>query len=334
MISRKDFLKGALLGVGATVAAAGAIKAASGDLSYLTEPLDGNPNVYPKFNEEIKVMLLGTGSPTSGIKRSKPANAIMAADRFFIVDCGAGIVERLFMAGIPPSRITDLFITHHHSDHTSGFTDLFLSGWLGGQEPGRVSPLRVYGPTNTRLIIEKFMDAMKWDIDIRAEHTGTSAGGAMVEIHERNDGIVYDDAGIRVTAFTVDHGIVKPAIGYRFEYRGKVIVISGDTLPVESMIRHSERADVLIHEAYSREWMDRGLKRFPHMRRTIESVMNYHSSTLEAAEIARKAKVKHLVFTHLMPSPSPLWIFERNWAKGVSDIYNGKITVGRDLMVL
>lgn len=333
MISRKDFLKGALLGAGAPVVAAGAIKVASGDLRYLTEPLDGNPDVQPKYHEEMKVMLLGTGSPASGIKRSKPANAIMAADKFFIVDCGAGIVERLFMAGIPPSRVTDLFITHHHSDHTSGFTDLLVSGWIGGQESGRLSPLRVYGPTNTRELVGKFMDAMKWDIDIRAAHTGTSASGAMVEMHERNDGIVYDDGGIRVTAFSVDHGIVKPAIGYRFEYKGKVIVISGDTLPVESMVQHSEKADLLIHEAYSREWMERGIERFPHMRSTIEKVMNYHSSTFEAAKIARKAGVKHLVFTHLMPSPSPLWIFERNWAKGVSDIYEGKITVGRDLMV-
>jgi ribonuclease Z len=334
MISRKDFLKGALLGAGTTVALAGCVKVTSGDLSYMIKPLEGmTVRLLPEFHDEMKVILLGTGIPLCGVERSKPANVVMAGNKFFIVDCGAGVANRLFMAGIPPSRISDILITHHHSDHNSGFTNLLLSGWVGGPEPSREIPVQVYGPSNSSDIIGKFMDAMQWDIEIRARHAGDSLKGMEVHIHEKNEGVIYDNDGIKITAFTVDHGIVKPALGFRFEYRNRVIVISGDTLPCENMVKHSEGADVLIHEAYSRDWIEAGLKRFPHMTKRAMAIMNYHSSTLEAAEIAKKARVKHLVFTHMMPSPAPVWHFERHWASSVGDIFDGKVTVGRDLMM-
>ena len=333
MITRRDFISG-LVGAGATVAAAGGIKIASGELSHLTKPFDGaSVKLLPKEHMDMKAILLGTGIPISGVTRSKPANVVMAGNKLFLVDCGAGVVQRLYMSGIMPARISDVFFTHHHLDHNSGFTDFMMAGWIGKQEPGRKKPVQVYGPTNTKQIIGKFMDAMKWDIDMRVEHTGESPDGVLVKYHEKNDGLVYDSNGIRITAFTVDHGIIKPAIGFKFEYNGKAIVISGDTLPTENMIKYSERADILIHEAYSKDWMERARKSDPHAENIITKVMNYHSSTNEAAEIAKKAKVKHLVFTHLIPSPTPAWHFERKWANGAGDIYNGKITVGRDLMV-
>ncbi len=340
MTTRRDFIKGALAGVGATVALGGGIKIASGDLSYLTMPLGGTKlGLLPTFHEEMKVIILGTGSPPYVPGRSKPANLVMASDKFFLVDCGVGAADRLDDAGVPPSRISDVFFTHHHSDHNSGFNDFLINSWNGRfgppgtTEPPRNVPLQIYGPTNTRKIMGLFMDAMKWDIEIRAEHMDKSQDGTQVAYHEKNDGVVFDQDGIKVTAFTVDHGILKPAIGYRFEYKGKVIVISGDTRPVENMIRYSEKADILIHEAYSREWTNRAMQNDPNAGKVLTKVMNYHSSTIEAAEIAEKAKVKHLVYTHLIPAPSPTFYFEKNWAEGASDIYNGKITVGRDLMV-
>ncbi len=109
-------------------------------------------------------------------------------------------------------------------------------------------------------------------------------------------------------------------------------MISGDTLPTENMIRFSQGADILVHEAYSRDWMERGIRMNPDQETIINRVMNYHTSTNEAAYIARKAGVKHLVYTHLIPDPTPVWYFEQLWAKGAGDFYDGKITVGRDLM--
>ena len=330
--SRRDFLLGASVAAGTVLLAGGTITTLSGNASHYYKPLLAGFIPRPTFNEELTAVLLGTGSPNNIPGRSKPAVAVMAADRFFLVDCGGNVCERLMQAGIPPERISDLFITHHHSDHNSGFMDLLISGAIGGAEPRRKVPLRVYGPTNTKEIIGKFMSALEWDISMRIEHQQDISDPYRVDIFEGNDGLIYDEKGIKVTAFTVDHGMVKPSLGYKFEYGNQSLVVSGDTLPCENMIRYASRADLLIHEAYSQNWISQGVKKYPHMKKTAENIINYHSSVIEAARIAEKAKVKRLVFTHLMPAPSPVWYFERSWAAGASTAYSGKIIVGRDLM--
>jgi ribonuclease Z len=163
-------------------------------------------------------------------------------------------------------------------------------------------------------------------------HTGDLPEPFMINITEKNEGIVLDEDGIRIIAFKMDHGIVKPALGYRIEYKGKVVVISGDTLPCESLTRNSENADILIYAAYSKNWIDRGIKKYSHMRKIANQIMNYQSFTLEAAQVAKKANVKHPVFTHQMPAPTPIWIFERSWVSGAGKIFKNKIIIGRDLM--
>jgi ribonuclease Z len=285
----------------------------------------------------MQVILLGTGSPKSTPDRSKPANVVIAGSKAFLVDCGGGVVERLLAAGVLPESVKDVLFTHHHSDHNSGFVDFFVSGWTGAGRFSRSEPLNVYGPSNTGTIIGKLMEHLAWDIQLRVLQAKNDPRGGEVNYMENDDGVVYDDDGVKITAFPVDHGIVKPAIGYKFEYRGKTIIISGDTRPCENMVHHAKGTDILVHEAYSKHLTDFALERMPgkneaKTRSAIESVMQYHSSTVEAAEIAKEAEVKHLVFTHLLPPPSPVWYFEKIWTKGVSDIYGGKVTVGRDLM--
>ncbi|MBU0995207.1 MAG: MBL fold metallo-hydrolase [Proteobacteria bacterium] len=328
-MDRRKFLKSVFLGAGGVLAGTAGIKALRGDFRIYTHPL-GLADTLPEMQEEMKLILLGTGMPMPCIYRSKPAQVILAGRKVFLVDCGAGVVTRLVEAGIAPERIENVFITHNHSDHTSGFENVFISSW----NSGRSMPLSVYGPGNTKDIIGKLMAHLNWDISLRIAQAKNSPEGAKIHYGEMEEGLICEEEGVKVTVFPVDHGIVKPAVGYKFEYKGKVIVISGDTQPCENMVRYSEKADVLVHEAYSKRWLDKGLKRFPEKRAMVEGIMEYHSSTLEAAEIAQRAKVKHLVFTHLIPGPAPVWYFEKDWAKGVSDVYKGKVTVGRDLMVL
>ena len=327
-MDRRNFLKGIFLGAGGVLAGAVGLKALRGDLRLYTHPL-GLPGTIPEMQEGMKLVLLGTGMPMPSIHRSQPAQAILAGRKVFLIDCGAGVVTRLVQAGIAPERIEDVFITHHHSDHTSGFENLLISSW----NSGRNKPLNVYGPGNTKKIIEKVMEHLSWDIHLRITQAKNSPEGAKVNYVEMEEGLIYEKEGAKVTVFPVDHGIAKPAVGYRFEYKDQVIVLSGDTLPCENMVRYSEKADILVHEAYSKGWLDQGLKRFPEKKANVEGIMVYHSSTLEAAEIAKRAKAKHLVFNHLIPGPAPVWYFEKDWAKGVSDIYKGRVTVGRDLMV-
>ena len=328
-MDRRSFLRGVFLGAGGVMAGAAGIKALSGDFKLYTHPME-LVDAIPEMQPEMKLILLGTGMPMASIYRSKPAQVILAGKKVFLVDCGAGVVTRLVEAGIAPERIEDVFITHHHSDHNSGFENVLISSW----NSGRSIPLNVYGPGNTRDIIGKLMEHLSWDIHLRLAQAKNSPEGAMVNYTEMEEGIIYEKEGVKVTVFPVDHGIVKPAVGYKFEYKGKSIVISGDTLPCENMVRYSENADVLVHEAYSKRWLDRVLKQFPEKRAMVDGITQYHSSTIEAAEIAKKARAKHLVFTHLIPGVAPVWYFERDWAKGASDIYTGKITMGRDLMVI
>jgi len=335
---RRAFLTGMLTGAGALLAGWAGVKAGRGGFAHLFSPPCPTSSIAEK-QPFLRCILLGTGSPMSNTYRAKPANAVIAGNKVFLVDCGGGVVERMLAAGILPERVEEIFITHHHSDHNSGFADFFVSGWTGTGKKPRMTPLHVYGPTNTREIIGPVMDSLQWDISLRIRQAKNNPRGAEVVYHEQNEGVVYKQDGLTVTAFPVDHGIVKPALGYKFEYQGRSLVISGDTRPCDNMIVQAKEVDVLVHEAYSTQWTEAHLKNLPEAvaskaRAAIESVMNYHSSALEAADIAERAGAKHLVFTHLMPPPSPVWYFERSWAAGVSDIYRGKVTVGRDLMVV
>ncbi len=328
---RRNLLLGMAAASGAALGSAATARVGSGGVGQFLDP--GEVPLGRSFGDELACVLLGTGIPMPSIHRSRPAVAIAAGGRLFLVDCGAGTVERLLRARIPPWRVMDVFFTHHHNDHNSGFSDFLISSWGGGANPERSDPLRVYGPTNTRDIIGKLMVHLEWDISLRVRQNRFDPRGAQVVYVEQDAGTIYEKDGVTVTVFLVDHGIAKPAVGYRFEYRGRRVVISGDTRPCQEVVRQARGADLLVHEAYSKRWLEAFVADHPNAKDLVKGVMGYHSSTLEAAEVARSAGVDHLVFTHLMPSPSPVWYFERDWATGVRDVFRGHVTVGRDLMV-
>ncbi|MGE5627666.1 MAG: MBL fold metallo-hydrolase [Solirubrobacterales bacterium] len=280
--------------------------------------------------DEMKVVLLGTGSPIVNPSRSKPAQAVIAGDKIFLVDCGAGTVSRLIELGIEPRKVNGVFFTHFHSDHDAGFPDFYLSSWIGGTKE-RDTALNVYGPPTTKETISKIIDAFSFDIKIRIQQANHSTEGLNVNYAEIREGVIYDDGEMKVTVFPVDHNPVKEAVGYRFDYKGKSVVFSGDTLPCQNIVKYGQNADLMVHEAYSTYYMEKAKKMYPDRERTINDVMKYHASTLEVANEAKEAHVKHLVLTHLMPAPSETWYFEMAFKNGMKDIYDGPISVGRDL---
>jgi ribonuclease Z len=299
--------------------------------------IQAQENLLPDFHENLKLILLGTGTPRSFYGRAKSAAVVLAGSKTFLVDCGGGVVDQLIKAGVVPQRISDVLFTHHHSDHNSGFFDVFISSWRTHVIPervfeGRKGPMNVYGPATTKEIIGKMRDSFDFDVNLRVNYNKSAAEGANIHYHESNEGVVYDSEGIKITAFEVDHRPVYPAIAYKFEYNGKALVISGDTLPVDNMIAYSKGIDLLVHEAYNKEWLDALIAKYPEQATGLNNPAKYHTTTLQAAEIAKQAGVKHLVFTHHIPAPQEIAEAEEAYIKGARDIFTGKITIARDLM--
>lgn len=294
-------------------------------------------NLRPDFHSDLTVILLGTGSPRAFYGRAKPGVVVLAADKAFVVDCGGATVDQLIKAGVMPQRISDVLFTHHHYDHNGGFFDLFITSWrthITAEQVfrGRSVPMRVYGPDTTKAIIGRMRESFEFDVKLRISYNLSDEAGSRIEYAERNEGVVYDHNGIRITAFEVDHRPVYPAVAYKFEYNGRTAVISGDTVPVPSMLKHAAGADLLVHEAYNKSWLDALIARYPEHAAALSNPAKYHTTTLEAAEIAHRAGVKHLALTHHIPAPEATPEAEQAYVEGMSEIFAGPITVGRDLM--
>src|SRR5579864_4483471 len=116
-----------------------------------------------------RVLLLGTGTPVPDPDRSGPATAIVVDDRAYLIDFGPGVVRRAEAAALggvtaaEPGNLKVAFVTHLHSDHTAGYSDLILSGWTSG----RAVPLEVYGPPGLQAMTGHILQAYRVDIETR-----------------------------------------------------------------------------------------------------------------------------------------------------------------------
>ena len=198
----------------------------------------------------FRVTLLGTGVPTPRPDRFGPSTLIEAGDQKLLIDAGRGATIRLYQIGVPIGRIDALLLTHYHSDHTVGIPDLWLTGWLQSHFATRTTPFRVIGPRGAKTLMSNLEKAYALDIKIRiADEKLPPEGAAIVGRSSTRMAIVYEKNGVKVIAFEVDHGdVIKPAYGYRIEYAGRAVVISGDTRYNENVIKFGTGADLLIHE--------------------------------------------------------------------------------------
>ncbi|MEK6406810.1 MAG: MBL fold metallo-hydrolase [Acidobacteriota bacterium] len=273
-----------------------------------------------------QIVLLGTGTPNADPDRSGPSVAVVINDTPYLVDFGPGVVRRAaaaFQKGITGLAVKNLnraFVTHLHSDHTAGYSDLILTPWV----LGRTEPLQVFGPKGIKPMTEHVLKAYREDIGIRLNGGEPSnKTGYKVITNDVKPGIVYKDANVTVKAFAVNHGSWREAYGFRFETPGRTIVISGDCGPSPSVIENCNGCDVLIHEVYSQA----GFATRPPEWQKYHS--RYHTSSREVAEIASKAKPGLLVLYHQL-----FWgTSEDDLLKEVRRGYSGRVLSGRDLDV-
>jgi len=293
-----------------------------------------------------KVVLLGTGTPIPDPDRSGPATAIVVDDSVYLVDFGPGVVRRAEAAlldrgitALEPANLKVAFVTHLHSDHTGGFSDLIFTGWTSG----RNIPLEVYGPSGLNSMTEHILQAYRVDIETRTNPEGNQrviGEGWKVNAHEIKPGVIYKDAKVMVTAFPTKHAM--ESFGYRFDTPDRSIVISGDTNPTEETIKACTGCDVLIHEAQM-------LDLYAKMPERLHSfVTKYHTTTEQLATLATQAKPKLLVVYHTLgfrPGITPPRALSSLAGTGASrstaevleeeigSRYSGRFVVGRDLDV-
>jgi len=288
----------------------------------------------------LRVLACGTASPIPHPTRAKACVAVFAAGRFWIVDTGPGSWNRLALLRIDGSRIGGVFLTHFHSDHIGDLGEFDMNTWV----MGRPGPLRVYGPPGVDQVVAGFEAAYALDAQYRIAHHGgqflPAANGRLDPIPISGPAagngpeVVLDEDGLRVTAFAVAHDPVKPAYGYRFDYGGRSVVVSGDTRKDAGLIEAAKGADVLFHEAQANHLVAQigeaaGKGDRPRVAKIMHDIPSYHTSPVEAAEVANAAGVKLLVLYHLTPSP-PMRIVEWVFTRGVSDIRPDGWVLGDD----
>jgi ribonuclease Z len=273
--------------------------------------------------QDIKVSLLGTGTPAPVMNRFGPSILVEAGGQKFVFDAGRGALQRLNQLKVGWQDVQGVFLTHLHSDHVVGFPDLWLTGWLTS---GRKVPLLVWGPRGTKKMMSHLEQAFEFDIAIRMADEGASAAGATIRAEDIAQGFVYENAGVKITVFDVDHAPIEPAFGYRIDYAGRSVVLSGDTRFSENLIRHAQAADLLIHEVISPETLRRAGVPAEQARVRVA----HHSSPEQAGEVFVRTKPKLAVYSHIGP-PSAT---EEDLFPATRKAYAGPLVLGEDLMVI
>ena len=281
-------------------------------------------------SQTLKVTLLGTGTPVPIIERFGPSILVEAGSEKLLFDCGRGVPLRLWQLHIPMRDVTAVFFTHLHSDHVVGFPDLWLTGWLPSPFGLRTKPMRVYGPEGTTQMMLYLKRAYQADLRFRMADEKIPLVGAEIITREITEGVVYEKSGLKVTAFNVDHGeFIKPAFGYRIDYQGRSVVLSGDTRFSENLIRFSKGADVLFHEV--------GVAKAENLSTSdaARRIIGHHTTPEDAGRVFDRVKPRLAVYTHIVLLSTDLTIN----APTVDDLvsltrktYSGPFEVGEDLM--
>jgi ribonuclease Z len=278
----------------------------------------------------IRVILLGTqGGPNFSAQRLGISTLVLAGSERLLFDAGRGTTTGMSRAGINPADVTNIFLTHLHSDHVISMPELIVLPWA----QGRAAPLHVWGPRGTRAMMQKFQEALAFDIHVRRDvDEKIPAEGVRVVSTDMVEGVVYESGGVTVRAFLVDHGPVKPAYGYRVDYRGYSVVLSGDTKPSDNLVKFATGADVVIHEIgrYKQDPLLSGPpdELLPDSRQTRQRatmIAAHHTDGVEVGAVLARITPRLAVFSHYNVDPqSTLPLVRRHYA--------GPVEFGEDAM--
>jgi len=288
---------------------------------------------------KLHIFLLGSGGPINNNIRVTSSIAIIAGGEFVLFDAGPGTYRNADLLRLPVAHLNAIFITHFHSDHIGDIGEANMMSWVSG----RTNPLEIYGPPGIENVVNGFKLAYDFDTRYRLAHHGTeilppeAAIPISRTINLQGDSekrLCFNKKDLKVFAFEVDHSPVYPAFGYRIEYKGNIVVISGDTKKIENLVKHSRNADILFCEAISFDALNNikaAAQKLNQSRfiKILTDIQNYHMNPASAARIAKEANVKKLVLVHITPS---LPRVEKLYLNAINETFNGDIIISEDRM--
>jgi ribonuclease Z len=282
--------------------------------------------------QPFKITLLGTGAPVPSIERFGSSILVEAGDQKLLFDCGRGAAQRLWQLKIPLGQINALFLTHLHSDHVVGIPDVWLTGWIPAVYGRRSSPFYVFGPGGTVEMAENLSKAFFWDITTRSKENNKADSGAIITARDIKEGFVWEKNGVKVIPFTVRHAtFIDSALGYKIEYAGHSVILSGDTRYSENLVQYAKEADVIVHEvAAANEYSVKNSS-------LVNQILGFHSSPEDAAKVFNQTRPKLAVYSHIVlltadPSFPPPTV--NDLITRTAKIYKGRFEVGEDLLII
>lgn len=282
-----------------------------------------------------KLVLLGTAAgPVPGRTRKMTSHVMLSNGSAYVLDCGLGVTDQFARTGIPFNVLKSIFITHHHADHNIEYGPLLIVGWIQGLPVD----VRAFGPPPLKQMTDDFLRAYKQTVDFWAEDLKMKPLTSVNVQEVSAAGSVTQDDNVKVSAILVEHPPVKPALGYRFDFKDRSIAFSGDTAPLEAVAVMAKGADVLVHETMYVPAVEKYIKDAIAKGRPVqfEPFMAHmkadHTPSEDVGRIAQQAGVKTLVLSHLTPAIDS--ISDDTWREPVAKYFKGEIIVGKDLMVV
>lgn len=280
-------------------------------------------------SDTMKVTLLGTGTPQLNPRRMSYSTLIEAGDDVLMFDAGRAAMLQAKKSGANMKNLNKLFLTHLHSDHVVGIPDVWLTGFLA--PAFRASPIQVWGPKGTENLTSGLRQAYDFDVNIRiAQYGGKRPAGMEFETTEVHDGYVYENNGVRVTAFEVEHTGPDTAFGYKVEYKGRSVVLSGDTIYNENVVKHATGVDLLVHQ------VGYAPQEAIEQNKVVARIIALHTQPDKVAEILKVAKPKMTVLSHIVvfgpKGPDLSAEGEEKMMEVLRQHYDGPVTLGQDLM--